>query len=152
MAVIAINKILDEVQAKYLPGAKVPSLVITAEMQIFLIDQHPKSILKGKGVDPLECSGAVEAGGSKVKGKQAPDGKQGGKGGEKGKKNKEKKEKKTKRPAKGSNGGKESRAIGSEFGGSAAGGDSGFEGATEETRDQSQERKRKKQSQTQWCS
>ncbi|KIK74680.1 hypothetical protein PAXRUDRAFT_19633 [Paxillus rubicundulus Ve08.2h10] len=39
MAVIAINKILDEVQAKYLPGAKVPSVVITAEMQMFPINQ-----------------------------------------------------------------------------------------------------------------
>ncbi|KIK72008.1 hypothetical protein PAXRUDRAFT_22514 [Paxillus rubicundulus Ve08.2h10] len=80
MAVIAINKILDEVRAKYLPGAKVPSVVIAAEMQMYPIDQvftrgwpllqailrpgpevntHvwaqvPKSILKGKGVDPLE--------------------------------------------------------------------------------------------------
>ncbi|KIK72993.1 hypothetical protein PAXRUDRAFT_21347 [Paxillus rubicundulus Ve08.2h10] len=39
MAVIAINKILDMVWAKYLPGAKVPSVVIAAEMQMFLIDQ-----------------------------------------------------------------------------------------------------------------
>ncbi|KIK75854.1 hypothetical protein PAXRUDRAFT_18620 [Paxillus rubicundulus Ve08.2h10] len=39
MAVIAINKILDEVRAKYLPGAKVPSVVIAAEMQMFPIDQ-----------------------------------------------------------------------------------------------------------------
>ncbi|KIK85682.1 hypothetical protein PAXRUDRAFT_14501 [Paxillus rubicundulus Ve08.2h10] len=39
MAVIAINKILDEVWDKYLPGAKVPSVVITAEMQMFPINQ-----------------------------------------------------------------------------------------------------------------
>ncbi|KIK80344.1 hypothetical protein PAXRUDRAFT_15839 [Paxillus rubicundulus Ve08.2h10] len=38
-AVIAINKILGEVWAKYLPSAKVPSLVIAAEMQMFPIDQ-----------------------------------------------------------------------------------------------------------------
>ncbi|KIK72299.1 hypothetical protein PAXRUDRAFT_22147 [Paxillus rubicundulus Ve08.2h10] len=122
MAVIAINRILDEVQAKYLPGAKVPLVVITAEMQMFPIDQvvtqawpilqailkpgpevntHiwaqvPKSILKGKGVDPLERGGAMEAGWSKLEGKQALDGNQGGKGGEKGKK-KEKKEKRRRR-------------------------------------------------------
>ncbi|KIK75881.1 hypothetical protein PAXRUDRAFT_18601 [Paxillus rubicundulus Ve08.2h10] len=140
MAVIAINKILDKVQAKYLPGAKVPSLVIAAEMQMFPIDQAqpPKSILKGKGVDPLEHGGAMEAGGSKVEGKQAPDGKQGGKDGDKGKKKKEKKEKKTERPAKGSNGSKESGAMGSELGGPTAGGDSGV-GTTEETRGKSQE-------------
>ncbi|KIK74631.1 hypothetical protein PAXRUDRAFT_19680 [Paxillus rubicundulus Ve08.2h10] len=84
MTVIAINKILDEVRAKYLPGAKVPSVVITAEMQMFPIDQvitqgwpllqailkpglevstHiwaqvSKSILKGKGVDPWRQVGA----------------------------------------------------------------------------------------------
>ncbi|KIK81034.1 hypothetical protein PAXRUDRAFT_15465 [Paxillus rubicundulus Ve08.2h10] len=181
MAVIAINKILDEVQAKYLPGAKVPSLVIAAEMQMFLINQvitrgwpllqgilklGPKfsthiwaqpqeSILKGKGVDPLECSGGMEAGGSKVEGKQAPDGKQGGKDGEKGKKKKgkkETKETKTERPAKGSDAGKESGAVGSELGGSSAGGDLGVGGTTEETRGQSWERKLKKQLQTQSCS
>ncbi|KIK81270.1 hypothetical protein PAXRUDRAFT_15322 [Paxillus rubicundulus Ve08.2h10] len=39
MAVISINKILGEVWAKYLPEAKVPSLVIAAEMQMFPIDQ-----------------------------------------------------------------------------------------------------------------
>ncbi|KIK75741.1 hypothetical protein PAXRUDRAFT_18737 [Paxillus rubicundulus Ve08.2h10] len=140
MAVIAINKILEEVRAKYLPGAKVPSVVIAVEMQMFPIDQvitrgwpllqailkpglevstHiwaqvPKLILKGKGVDPLECGGAMEAGGSKVEGKQVPDGNQGGKGGEKGKKKKEKKEKtekKIERVAKGSDGGQESRAA-----------------------------------------
>ncbi|KIK77805.1 hypothetical protein PAXRUDRAFT_17254 [Paxillus rubicundulus Ve08.2h10] len=128
MAVIAINKILDKVQAKYLPMAKVPCLVISAEIQMFPIDQviiqgwpllqailkpgpkvsahiwaqPPKSILRGKGVDPLECSGAIEAGGSKVKGKQGLDGKQGVKDGEKEKKKKEKKKKKE-RLAKGSN-------------------------------------------------
>ncbi|KIK72170.1 hypothetical protein PAXRUDRAFT_22312 [Paxillus rubicundulus Ve08.2h10] len=50
----------------------------------------------------------MEAGGSKLEGKQAPDGNQGGKGGEKGKKKekKEKKEKKIERVEKGSNGGK----------------------------------------------
>ncbi|KIK78960.1 hypothetical protein PAXRUDRAFT_16593 [Paxillus rubicundulus Ve08.2h10] len=145
MAVIAINKILDKVQAKYLPGAKVPSMVIAAEMQMFPIDQvsahiwaqPPKSILKGNGVDPLECGGAMEAGRSKVKGKQAQDGKQGGKGGEKRKKKKEKKEKKEKkieRLAKGSDGGKESGATGSELGGSAAGRDLEVGCADEETR------------------
>ncbi|KIK76888.1 hypothetical protein PAXRUDRAFT_17879 [Paxillus rubicundulus Ve08.2h10] len=138
MAVIAVNKILEEVRVKYLPGAKVPSLVITAEIQMFPIDQPPKSILKGKGVYPLECGGALEAGGSKVKGKQAPNGKQGGKDGKKGKKKKEKKEKKekkkTERPAKGSDAGKESGTMGSELGGSAAGGDTGVGGAAEETR------------------
>ncbi|KIK73051.1 hypothetical protein PAXRUDRAFT_21285 [Paxillus rubicundulus Ve08.2h10] len=49
----------------------------------------------------------MEAGGSKLEGKQASDGNQGGKGGEKGKKKKEKKEKKEKkieRVAKGSDG------------------------------------------------
>ncbi|KIK77623.1 hypothetical protein PAXRUDRAFT_17376 [Paxillus rubicundulus Ve08.2h10] len=108
MAVIAINKILDEVQAKYLPGTKVLSVVITAEMQMFSIDQvstHiwaqvPKSILKGKWVDPLEWGGAMEAGGSKVEGKQASDGKQGSKDGKKGKKKKEKKKKKKKKKKK----------------------------------------------------
>ncbi|KIK73669.1 hypothetical protein PAXRUDRAFT_20609 [Paxillus rubicundulus Ve08.2h10] len=135
MAVIAINKILDQVRAKYLPGAKVPSVMIAAEMQMFPINQvitqgwpllqailkpglevntHiwaqvPKSILKGKGVDPLEQGGAMEAGGSKVEGKQASDGNQGGKGGEKGKKKekKERKEKKIERVAKGSDGAKQ---------------------------------------------
>ncbi|KIK73757.1 hypothetical protein PAXRUDRAFT_20250 [Paxillus rubicundulus Ve08.2h10] len=38
MAVIAINKILDKVQAKYLPSAKVPLEVIAAEMQMLPID------------------------------------------------------------------------------------------------------------------
>ncbi|KIK73241.1 hypothetical protein PAXRUDRAFT_21080 [Paxillus rubicundulus Ve08.2h10] len=176
MAVIAINKILDEVQAKYLPGAKVPLVMIAAEMQLFLIDQvvtrgwpllqailklglevstHiwaqvPKSILKGKGVDPLERGGAMEAGGSKVEGKQGPDGNQGGKGGEKGKKNKEKKEKKEKkieRVEKGSDGGQESRAVGPESGGLIAGGNLGA-GTAKEHRGQTQERKPKKQSQT----
>ncbi|KIK73437.1 hypothetical protein PAXRUDRAFT_20854 [Paxillus rubicundulus Ve08.2h10] len=53
----------------------------------------------------------MEAGGSKLEGKQASDGNQGGKGGEKGKKKekKEKKEKKIERVAKGSDGGQESR-------------------------------------------
>ncbi|KIK81460.1 hypothetical protein PAXRUDRAFT_15225 [Paxillus rubicundulus Ve08.2h10] len=133
MAVIAINKILDEVQAKYLPSAKVPLVMIAAEMQMFPIDQvvtrgwpllqailrpgpevntHiwaqvPKLILKGKGVDPLERGGAMEAGGSKLDGKQALDGNQGGKGGEKGKKKekKEKKEKNIERVATGSDAG-----------------------------------------------
>ncbi|KIK71899.1 hypothetical protein PAXRUDRAFT_22667 [Paxillus rubicundulus Ve08.2h10] len=153
MAVIAINKILDKVQAKYLPGAKVPSVVIAAEMQMFPIDQvitrgwpllqailkpgsevsihiwaqlH-KSILKGKGVDPLEQGGAMEAGGSKLEGKQASDGNQGGKGGEKGKKKekKEKKEKKIEKVAMGSDGGQKSQVVGSESGGPIAGGDLG---------------------------
>ncbi|KIK78304.1 hypothetical protein PAXRUDRAFT_16941 [Paxillus rubicundulus Ve08.2h10] len=39
MAVISINKILDEVWAKYLLGAKVSLMVIAAEMQMFPIDQ-----------------------------------------------------------------------------------------------------------------
>ncbi|KIK72677.1 hypothetical protein PAXRUDRAFT_21708 [Paxillus rubicundulus Ve08.2h10] len=153
MAVIAINKILDEVWAKYLPSAKVPSAVIAAEMHMFPIDQvitrgwpllqailkpgpevstHiwaqvPKLILKGKGVDPLERGGAMEAGGSKLEGKHASDGNQGGKGGEKGKKKekKGKKEKKMERVAKGSDGGQGSWAAGSESGGWIAGGDLG---------------------------
>ncbi|KIK79144.1 hypothetical protein PAXRUDRAFT_16489 [Paxillus rubicundulus Ve08.2h10] len=161
MAVIAINKILDEVWAKYLPSAKVPSVLITAEMQMFPIDQvvtrgwpllqailkpgpkvntHicaqvPKSILKCKGVDPLEQGGAMEAGGSKVEGKQASDGNQGGKGGEKGKKKekKEKKEKKIERVEKGSDGGQESRVFGLESGGPISGGDLGA-GTAEEHR------------------
>ncbi|KIK75430.1 hypothetical protein PAXRUDRAFT_19010 [Paxillus rubicundulus Ve08.2h10] len=153
MAVIAINKILDEVRAKYLPSAKVPLVVIAAEMQMFLIDQvitqgwpflqailkpgpevstHiwaqvPKSILKGKAVDPLEQGGTMEAGGSKLEGKQASDGNQGGKGGEKGKRKKEKKEKKEKkieRVAKGFDGGQESWDVASESGGPISGGDS----------------------------
>ncbi|KIK71759.1 hypothetical protein PAXRUDRAFT_22870 [Paxillus rubicundulus Ve08.2h10] len=98
--------------------------------------QVPKSILKGKGVDPLEQGGAMEAGGSRLEGKQASDGNQGRKGGEKGKKKKEKKEKKEKkieRVAKGSDGGQESRAAGSESGGPIAGGDSGA-GTAEEIR------------------
>ncbi|KIK75791.1 hypothetical protein PAXRUDRAFT_18685 [Paxillus rubicundulus Ve08.2h10] len=179
MAVIAINKILGEVRAKYLPGAKVPSVVITAEMQMFPINQvvtrgwpllqailkpgpevstHiwaqvPKLILKGKGVDPLEWGGAMEAGGSKVEGKQASDGNQGGKGGEKGKKKKEGKEKKKKKEklAKGSDGGQESGAVGSELGGLIVGGDSGAV-TNEETRGQSQERKLKKKLQICSCS
>ncbi|KIK72974.1 hypothetical protein PAXRUDRAFT_21375 [Paxillus rubicundulus Ve08.2h10] len=176
MAVIAINKILDEVGAKYLAGAKVPSVVIAAEMQMFPIDQvvtrgwpllqailkpdpevntHvwaqlPKSILKGKGVDPLERGGAMEAGGSKLEGKQASDGNQGRKGGEKGKKKekKEKKEKKIERVAMGSNGGQESQVVGSESGGPISGGDLGA-GTAEEHRGRTRDRKPKKHSQTQ---
>ncbi|KIK72121.1 hypothetical protein PAXRUDRAFT_22371 [Paxillus rubicundulus Ve08.2h10] len=53
----------------------------------------------------------MEAGGSKLEGKQASDGNQGGNGGEKGKKKEKKeKEKKMERVAKGSNGGQESQA------------------------------------------
>ncbi|KIK72027.1 hypothetical protein PAXRUDRAFT_22490, partial [Paxillus rubicundulus Ve08.2h10] len=92
----------------------------------------------------------MEAGGSKLEGKQASDGSQGGKGGEKGKK-KEKKakmEKKMERVAKGSDGGQESRAAGLESGGPIAGGDSGA-GTAKETQGQTRERKPKKQSQTQ---
>ncbi|KIK71936.1 hypothetical protein PAXRUDRAFT_22611 [Paxillus rubicundulus Ve08.2h10] len=161
MAVIAINKILDEVQAKYLPGAKVPLVMVTAEMQMFPIDQvvtrgwpllqailkpglevstHiwaqvPKSILKGKGVDPLEQGGVMEAGGSKLEGKQVSDGDQGGKGGEQGKKKEKKKKKKKKieRVAKGSDGGQESQVMGLESGVLIAGGDSGA-GTAEEHR------------------
>ncbi|KIK80494.1 hypothetical protein PAXRUDRAFT_15759 [Paxillus rubicundulus Ve08.2h10] len=157
MAVIAINKILDKVQAKYLPRANVPipgNCCRNAdvpdqpgtEVSITIWDQPPKSILKGKGVDPLEHGGAVEAGGSKVMGKQALDGKQGGKDGERGnkKKGKQKKKEKKERPAKGYNAGQESRAMGPEFGGSAAGGDLGVGGAAEETKDKSWERKPKK--------
>ncbi|KIK91337.1 hypothetical protein PAXRUDRAFT_13837 [Paxillus rubicundulus Ve08.2h10] len=162
MAVIAINKILDEVQAKYLPGAKVPLAVIAAEMQMFPINQvstHiwaqvPKSILKGKGVDPLECGGAMEAGGSKVEGKHTLDGKQGAEDGEKGKKKKERKEKeekKKKKLEKGSDGGQESGAAGSELEWLIVGGDSGAV-TNEETRGRSQERKPKKKSQTHSCS
>ncbi|KIK72637.1 hypothetical protein PAXRUDRAFT_21759 [Paxillus rubicundulus Ve08.2h10] len=176
MAVIAINKILEEVRAKCLPSAKVPLVVITAEMQMFLIDQvvtrgwpllqailkpgpgvntHiwaqlPKSILKGKVVDPLEQGRAMEAGGSKVEGKQASDGNQGGKGGEKGKKKekKEKKEKKIERVEKGSNGGQESWVVRLESGGPISGGDLGA-GTAEEHRGQTRERKPKKHSRTQ---
>ncbi|KIK77383.1 hypothetical protein PAXRUDRAFT_17535 [Paxillus rubicundulus Ve08.2h10] len=96
----------------------------------------------------------MEAGGSKVEGKQTLDGKQGTEDGEKGKKKKErkkekeKKEKKTERPAKRSDGGQESGAVGLELGGPIVGGDSGA-GTAEETRGRSQERKLKKQSQTQ---
>ncbi|KIK93966.1 hypothetical protein PAXRUDRAFT_12339 [Paxillus rubicundulus Ve08.2h10] len=159
MAVIAINKILDKVWAKYLPGAKVPFVVIAAEMWMFPINQVSthiwaqalKSILKGKVVDPLEHGGAMEAGGSKVEGKQVLDCKQGGNGGERGKKKKEKKEKnekKIERLAKGSDGCHNFGAVGVELGGPIAGEDSGA-GTAEETRGRSQERKPKKQLQTQ---
>ncbi|KIK72653.1 hypothetical protein PAXRUDRAFT_21743 [Paxillus rubicundulus Ve08.2h10] len=150
MAVIAINKILDEVRAKYLPGAKVPLVVIAAEMQIFPIDQVPKSILKGKGVDPLEQGGAMEAGGIKLEGKQASDGNWGGKGGEKGKKKekKEKKEKKIERVATGSDGGQEFWVVGSESGGPISGGYLGA-GTAEEHRGRTRDRKPKKHSRTQ---
>ncbi|KIK72221.1 hypothetical protein PAXRUDRAFT_22247 [Paxillus rubicundulus Ve08.2h10] len=93
----------------------------------------------------------MEAGGSKVEGKQVLDGNQGGKGGKKWKKKKEKKEKKEKkieRVAKGSNGGQESWAVRSESGGPIAGGDSGA-GTAKETRGWTRERKPKKQFQTQ---
>ncbi|KIK71730.1 hypothetical protein PAXRUDRAFT_22920 [Paxillus rubicundulus Ve08.2h10] len=78
------------------------------EVNTHIWAQVPKLILKGKGVDPLERGGAVEAGGSKLEGKQVSDGNQGRKGGEKGKKKekKEKKEKKIERVAMGSDGGK----------------------------------------------
>ncbi|KIK72800.1 hypothetical protein PAXRUDRAFT_21566 [Paxillus rubicundulus Ve08.2h10] len=112
--------------------------------------QVPKLILKGKGVDPLERGGAMEAGGSKLEGKQASDGNQGGKGGEKGKKKekKEKKEKNIERVAKGSNGGQESRVVVLESGGLISGGDLGA-GTAEEHRGRPRERKLKKQSRTQ---
>ncbi|KIK73811.1 hypothetical protein PAXRUDRAFT_20477 [Paxillus rubicundulus Ve08.2h10] len=70
----------------------------------------------------------MKAGGSKLEGKQASDGNQGENRGEKGKKKKEKKEKKEKkieRVAKGSDGGQDSRAVGSESGGPIAGGNLG---------------------------
>ncbi|KIK90726.1 hypothetical protein PAXRUDRAFT_14193 [Paxillus rubicundulus Ve08.2h10] len=89
------------------------------EVSTHIWAQVLKSILKGKGVDPLERGGAMEAGGSKVEGKQASDGKQGGKDGERGKKKKEKKEKKEKkieRLAKGSDGGQDSGAVGPSLG------------------------------------
>ncbi|KIK71778.1 hypothetical protein PAXRUDRAFT_22848 [Paxillus rubicundulus Ve08.2h10] len=88
MAVIAINKILEEVWAKYLPGAKVPSVVIAAEMQMFPINQ-----VVTRGWPLLQAI--------------LKPGPEGGKGGEKGKKKekKEKKEKKIERVAKGSDGG-----------------------------------------------
>ncbi|KIK80525.1 hypothetical protein PAXRUDRAFT_15741 [Paxillus rubicundulus Ve08.2h10] len=141
MAVIAINKISDEVQVKYLPGAKVPSVVIAAEMQMFPIvqvsthvwAQPPKSILKGKGVDPLEHGGGMATCGSKVKKEQAWDGKQGAEDGEKGKKEKEKKKKKE-RPAKGSDAGKESGGMGSDLGVAAAGVDMRDGDAADKTR------------------
>ncbi|KIK71798.1 hypothetical protein PAXRUDRAFT_22817 [Paxillus rubicundulus Ve08.2h10] len=112
--------------------------------------QLPKSILKGKGVDPLERGGAMEASGSKVEGKQVSDGNQGGKGGEKGKKKekKEKKEKKIERVEKGSDGGQESRVVGSESGGPISGGDLEA-GTAKEHRGQTWERKPKKHSRTQ---
>ncbi|KIK73215.1 hypothetical protein PAXRUDRAFT_21106 [Paxillus rubicundulus Ve08.2h10] len=135
MAVIAINKGLDKVQAKYLPSAKVPLVVIAAEMQMFLIDQ-----VVTRGWPLLQAI--------LKPGPEASDGNQGGKGGEKGKKKKEKKEKKIERVAKGSDGGQESQAVGSESGGPIAGGDSGA-GTAKETRGQTRERKPKKQSQTQ---
>ncbi|KIK72548.1 hypothetical protein PAXRUDRAFT_21856 [Paxillus rubicundulus Ve08.2h10] len=92
----------------------------------------------------------MEAGGSKVEGKQVLDGNQGGKGGEKGKKKKEKKEKKekkTERLEKGSNGGQDSGAVGLELGGPIAGGDMEA-GTAEEARGRTWERKPKKQLQT----
>ncbi|KIK71878.1 hypothetical protein PAXRUDRAFT_22702 [Paxillus rubicundulus Ve08.2h10] len=160
MAVIAINKMLDKVRAKCLPGAKVPSVMIAAEMQMFPIDQVVtrgwpllQAILKPGlevRVDPLERGGAMEAGGRKLEGKQASDGNQGGKGGEKGKEKekKEKKEKKIERVATGSDGGQESRVVGSESGGPISGGDLGA-GTAKEHRGQLWERKPKKQSRTQ---
>ncbi|KIK74529.1 hypothetical protein PAXRUDRAFT_19787 [Paxillus rubicundulus Ve08.2h10] len=93
----------------------------------------------------------MEAGGSKLEGKQVLDGNQGGKGGGKGEKKKEKKEKKEKkieRVAKGSDGGQESWAVGLESGGLIAGGDLGA-GTAKEHRGRTWERKPKKQSQTQ---
>ncbi|KIK73292.1 hypothetical protein PAXRUDRAFT_21017 [Paxillus rubicundulus Ve08.2h10] len=99
---MAINKILDEVRANYLPSAKVPSVVIAAEMQMFPIDQAItrgwpllQAILKpGTEVNPHIWA-------------------QDAKGGEKGKKKekKEKKEKKIERVAKGSDGGQESQGL-----------------------------------------
>ncbi|KIK73049.1 hypothetical protein PAXRUDRAFT_21287 [Paxillus rubicundulus Ve08.2h10] len=89
----------------------------------------------------------MEAGGSKLEGKQVSDGNQGGKGGEKGKK-KEKKEKKIERVATGSDGGQESWVVGSESGGPISGGDLGA-GTVKKHRGQPQERKPKKQSRTQ---
>ncbi|KIK72976.1 hypothetical protein PAXRUDRAFT_21373 [Paxillus rubicundulus Ve08.2h10] len=114
------------------------------EVNTHIWAQVPKLILKGKGVDPLEQGGAMEAGGSKLEGKQVSDGNQGGKGGEKGKK----KEKKIERVAKGSDGGQESRVVGSQSGGLILGGDFGA-GTAEEHRGRPRERKPKKQSWTQ---
>ncbi|KIK72424.1 hypothetical protein PAXRUDRAFT_22007 [Paxillus rubicundulus Ve08.2h10] len=120
------------------------------EVNTHIWAQLPKSILKGKGVDPLERGGAMEAGGSKVEGKQASDGNQGGKGGEKRKKKekKEKKEKKIERVAKGSDGCQESWVVRSESGGPISGGDLGA-GTAKEHRGQTRERKLKKHSRTQ---
>ncbi|KIK74569.1 hypothetical protein PAXRUDRAFT_19746 [Paxillus rubicundulus Ve08.2h10] len=100
----------------YLPGSKVPSVVIAAEMQMFPIDQviiqgWPllQAILKpGPQGGPFGAwwshGGRWERGGGEAGIRWY----QGGKGGEKGKKKKEKKEKKekkkTERLAKGSNG------------------------------------------------
>ncbi|KIK76474.1 hypothetical protein PAXRUDRAFT_18181 [Paxillus rubicundulus Ve08.2h10] len=84
------------------------------EVSTHIWAQAPKLILKGKAVDPLEQGGAMEAGWSKLEGKQALDGNQGGNGGEKGNKKEEKKEKKEKkieRVAKGSDGGQKSQAA-----------------------------------------
>ncbi|KIK72447.1 hypothetical protein PAXRUDRAFT_21976 [Paxillus rubicundulus Ve08.2h10] len=120
------------------------------EVNTHIWAQVPKSILKGKGVDPLERGGAMDAGGSKLEGKQVSDGNQGGNGGEKGKKKekKEKKEKKIERVEKGSDGGQESQVVGSESGGPISGGDLGA-GTAEEHRGQTQDRKPKKHSRTQ---
>ncbi|KIK80110.1 hypothetical protein PAXRUDRAFT_15963 [Paxillus rubicundulus Ve08.2h10] len=96
----------------------------------------------------------MEAGGNKMEGKQALDGKQGAEDGEKGKKKKgrkEKKEKKKEKLEKGSDTGQECGAAGLELGGPIAGGDL-VAGTNEETRGQSRKRKPKKKSQTQSCS
>ncbi|KIK72274.1 hypothetical protein PAXRUDRAFT_22179 [Paxillus rubicundulus Ve08.2h10] len=92
----------------------------------------------------------MEAGGSKLEGKQSLDVNQDGKGGEKGKKKekKEKKEKKIERVAMGSNGGQESRVVGLESGGPISGGDLGA-GTAKEHRGRTWERKLKKHSRTQ---
>ncbi|KIK73574.1 hypothetical protein PAXRUDRAFT_20708 [Paxillus rubicundulus Ve08.2h10] len=90
----------------------------------------------------------MEAGGSRVEGKQAPNGKKGCKDGEKGKKKKEKKEKQE-RLEKRSDAAKESGSMGSDLGVSAAGVDVRDGDAREETRGQSWKRKLKKPLQTQ---
>ncbi|KIK73340.1 hypothetical protein PAXRUDRAFT_20970 [Paxillus rubicundulus Ve08.2h10] len=151
MAVIAINKILDEVRAMYLPGAKVPSVVITAEMQMFLIDQvvtRGWPLLQAILKPGPEVSTHIWAQVPKLILKGWKGWEKGKKKKEKKEKKKEKKEKKIERVAKGSNGGQESWAVGSESGGLIAGGDSRA-GTAKEHRGQTRERKPKKQSQTQ---
>ncbi|KIK72799.1 hypothetical protein PAXRUDRAFT_21567 [Paxillus rubicundulus Ve08.2h10] len=69
MQMFPINQVIAQgwplLQAILKPGPEVSTHILA---------QVPKSVLKGKGVDPLECGGVKEAGGSKAEGKQALDG------------------------------------------------------------------------------